>query len=112
MKKTIIGAAAILLTLSSCVSSRQAAINDLRNFTQNMQRNSYNYSLDDWASAGKEYYNINKKIKKHATEYTDSEMQEISNLSGQCVRNFSEGAVTKVNGATSLLNSFLEGFMK
>lgn len=101
--------AAILLT--SC-QTKQSAISDLRTLNQEIRLNADNYSINDWSKVGKRYYDINKNITKHAGDYTDAEMQEISNLNGQCLRSFTTGAITKVNGAASMLRSLLEGFLK
>lgn len=97
--------------LASC-QTKQSAIGDLRTLNQEIRLNSDNYSINDWAKVGERYYNINKKITKHAGDYTDAEMEEIAKLNGQCVRSFTSGAVTKVQGAVATLKSFLEGFVK
>ena len=113
MKKTvgIMVCGLALLMLASC-QTKQSAINDLRSLQQEIAINGGNYSVNDWKKAGEEYYNVNQKLKKHMGEYSDAEVQEISELNGKCVRSFTEGAVTKVAGAANALKSFLNGFMK
>lgn len=111
MKKYFIILAVALVALTSC-QTKQAAINDLRSLTQEMQLNSNYYTLSDWEKAGVKYYNINKRIKAHAGDYTNEEMKEIGDLNGQCARSFTDGAVNKVKGAKDMLKSFVEGFLK
>ena len=101
----------ILLSLTSC-QTKQSAIYDLRSLSQELQINSSNYSINDWQEAGERYYKINKRISKHTGDYTDAEIQEISQLNGKCVKSFTEGAVTKVKGAAEALKSFINGLLK
>lgn len=111
MKKiiTLFLFAAVLLT--SC-QTKQSAISDLRTLSQDIKINGDSYSINDWAKVGQRYYDVNKKITKHAGDYTDKEMAEIADLNGQCVRSFTQGAVTKVQGAVRVLQSFIGGFVK
>lgn len=102
---------AMLLALASC-QTKQSAISDLRSLSQEMTLYGDNYSINDWKEAGQRYYEINKRIRKHTGDYTNAEMQEIGELNGKCVRSFTEGAVTKVQGAVATLKSFIEGFLK
>lgn len=101
----------VILALTSC-QTKQSAISDLRSLSQELQINSENYSINEWKDAGERYYKINKRITKHAGDYNDAEMREISELNGKCAKSFTEGAVTKVQGAVSAVKSFLGGFMK
>lgn len=109
--KKLLAVCAVMLTLVSC-QTKQTAINDLRSLSQEIQLYGNNYSINDWKTAGERYYDINKRISKHTGDYTDAEVQEISELNGRCVRSFTEGAVTKVQGAVSALKSFIDGFLK
>lgn len=111
MKKIITLCFIAVIMLASC-QTKQSAISDLRALNQEIRMNSESYSFIDWTKAGKRYYNINKKITKNAGDYSDEELQEISDLNGQCMRSFTEGAVTKVGGAIQMLKSFLGGFLK
>lgn len=99
------------MALTSC-QTKQSAINDLRSLQQEIAIGGEMYSINDWAKAGKDYYTINKRIAKHAGDYNDEQMQEISELNGKCVRSFTEGAVNKVAGAASMLKNFIGGFLK
>lgn len=109
--KKLLAIFAVLLAITSC-QTKQTAIGDLRSLSQEIQINGSNYSINDWKRAGERYYDINKRISKHTGDYTDAEVQEISELNGKCVRSFTEGAVTKVQGAVSALKSFIDGFLK
>ena len=112
MKKIFLMVAiAASMALTSC-STKQSAINDLRALSQEMQIRGDSYSLNDWKAAGQEYYNINQRIGKHAGDYTDAQMEEISELNGRCIRSFTEGAISKVTGAMNMVKGFLKGFVK
>lgn len=108
--KKILFICAIVLSLCSC-QTKQSAINDLRNLNREMQVYGNSYSLNDWKDAGERYYKINKRIKGHLSDYSDADIKEISELNGSCLRSFTEGAVTKVQGAASALKSLVEGFL-
>lgn len=111
MKKVFFAAAIVLLTAASC-STKQSAINDLRSLNQKMQISGDYYSINDWEKAGKEFYSINKRIAKHAGKYNDQQLQEISELNGECVRSFTDGAINKVQGAVNMVKGFIGGFLK
>lgn len=111
MKKITLFFAAIVMLLASC-QTKQSATRDLRALSQEMEINGQGYTLNQWTEAGKDYYKINKRISKHAGDYTDEEVQEISRLNGQCLRNLTEGAVTKVTGAVKAIESLIKGFNK
>lgn len=111
MKRFFVLVVMAVALLSSC-QTKQAAVKDLRVFSQELQLRSSYYSYNDWEKAGKEYYDINKKISKHAGEYSDMELKEISELNGRCVRSFTNGAVEKVTGAVDMLKAFISGLLK
>lgn len=111
MKKIIIAAIVFCAMFASC-STQQSAIRDLRSFTTELQMNSETYTLKDWKNAGERYVKINKRIAKHTADYTEEEVQEISELNGKCTRSFTEGAVNKINGAANAIGSFIKGFLK
>ncbi|MCQ2220798.1 MAG: hypothetical protein MJZ12_05360 [Prevotella sp.] len=111
MKKVYFAIISLVVLISSC-QTKQSAINDLRSISQDIAINGDNYSFNDWTKVGKKYYEVNKKIAKHTGDYSDQELQEISKLNGQCVKGFTEGAVTKVGGAMQMLKSFIGGFLK
>lgn len=109
MKKCFMIFATAILMMTSC-QTKQTALSDLRRVSQEMELSGQTYTLNDWKNAGNKYYEANRKVAKYAGKYTDEEIQEISRLNGRCVRSFTEGAITKVEGATKLVKSFLEGF--
>lgn len=111
MKKIISLCFVAAIMLASC-QTKQSALNDLRSLNQEIRMNGENYSVNEWTQVGKRYYEINKKITKHAGDYTDAEVKEIGELNGQCVRSFTTGAITKVKGAKAMIESFIGGFLK
>lgn len=111
MKKKILFIGLFLTMLLASCSTQQSAISELRTFSHELEMNSENYTLSEWSSAGKQYYVINKRIKKHASDYSDSETQEIAELNGKCVRMFAEGAKDKASNALEMVKSFIGGFL-
>lgn len=111
MKKNILMIALAAFVMCSC-QTKKSAINDLHSLNQELQINSFNYTIKDWKDAGERYVKINKRITKHAGNYTNAEVKDITETNGQIVRSFTEGAVTKVAGAVSALKSFVDGFKK
>ena len=114
MKKLAILFFAGALTLTSCTSSKYAAVNSLRNFTTElgtMANNSSSYNQTDWAKARAKYQNINDKISKY--EYTSDERSEIGELQGRCVGYLAKGTantvVDKVKGAVNQVTGIIEG---
>lgn len=99
------------MCLMSC-QTKQTALNDLRTFAQELQIGSQSYGINDWKDAGVKYYKINKRLTKHAGDYSDAEIREISELNGTCARTFSEGAVNKIDSFGKTIKSFLDGFLK
>lgn len=112
MKKTVLTLVFVAALLLTSCQTKQSAIKDLRSLSQQIELSGNSYSLNDWEKAGRDYYKINQRLAKHAGEYNNQEMQEISELNGRCLRSFTDGAVHKVNGAVDMLKSLIEGFVK
>lgn len=110
MKKIFVLSVLAILMLSSCQTSKQTALNDLRALSRELALHSDTYSYSDWTKAGKEYHRVNKKISDHISDYNETEFQEIAELNGKCTRSFTEGAITKISGAVSAIKSFVHGF--
>ncbi len=94
------------MMLCSC-NTRQAALNNLRNFNTELQYEADYYDLGDWKKAAKRYVKINKKLLKHS--YDQEEMAEIGRLQGQCANSFKNAISNKIEGAASFLEGLLNG---
>lgn len=113
MRKISIMSASIMFAtvlLTSC-STKTTAINDLRSFANEIDKNGATYTVNDWKDAAKEYQKIDNNLKKY--EYNAEQTEEISRLKGQCVgsfvRNVATNAKDKVNTAVSAAKGFVEG---
>ena len=73
------------MMLCSC-NTRQAAINNLRNFNTEL---------------------YNKKLLKHS--YNQEEMAEIGRLQGECMNSFKNAMSDKIEGAANLLKGLWDG---
>ena len=82
------------MMLCSC-NTRQAALNNLRNFNTELQTEANYYDLGDW--------------KKAAKRYDQEEMAEIGRLQGECVNSFKDAVSNKIEGAANLLKGLWEG---
>ena len=87
---------ALALTLTSCYT-KQAAINQLENFSYELRDNSRYYDLNDWEHAGKKFVKITKRVKKHEFDYTPQEKAKIGRLEGECAGYMARGAKHNVS---------------
>ena len=89
--------------MCACRSSKETALQDLRDFTTEIQQEGFTYSMSDWQKATKQYAKINEKLRKY--QYDSTEMEEIGTLQGNCVNAFTNSIGSKVTG----IGSFLKG---
>lgn len=102
------------LGLMSCSTGKQAAINDLRNLTTEIETNASSYNFRQWLQEQQKYRNIDAKLAKY--EYTDEENREIGELKGQCLAYFAKGvlgkATNKITDAANQLQGIVNGIQK
>ena len=111
MKKILL-LAIMALTLASCSSTKETALNDLRSFNTELQLNANDYTVRNWYFAKNKYVKINKKILKHKSEYTAEESKEIGNLNGQIMGTFGNVVAGKASSLVTNASSALQGFME
>ncbi len=103
-----------LLTFASCATGKKAVINDLRNLTEHIVVDGSSYSFDDWKQVGERYVKIQKKLSQYDLNAFESE--EVGDLTGQCVKGFAMGSLTRLTGTVGgkiiSAASFLKGLLE
>lgn len=117
MKRHSVAAAAILmllLTFASCATGKKAVINDLRTLTEHVVVDGPTYSFDDWKQVGEKYVKIQKKLSQY--DLNAFESKEVGDLTGQCVKGFAVGSLTRLTGTVGgkiiSAASFLKGLLE
>lgn len=104
----------LLVGLSSC-STKQHAINQLENFSEELRDNSARYSVAEWEQAGEKFMKIRKNISKHELDYTPEEKARIGHLEGKCAgymaKGLKEGVFDKVKAFGNELKGILKGIL-
>lgn len=103
-----------MLALTSCKSSKQAAMNDLQELTSEIKVNATEYDFKEWRKVKNRYIKIEKKLAKH--EYTAEENEEIGKMKGECLGYFAKGVLTrssdKVMDAINQIQGLVDGLKK
>ena len=117
MKKTIIllsMAALLAIGLSSC-ATKQRAISQLENFSEELRKNSASYSVNEWKKAGEKFIKIRENISKHELDYTPEEKEKIGKLEGKCAgymaKGMKEGVFDKLKAFGNELKGTIRGIL-
>lgn len=104
------------MLLVACVSKGERTVRSLERFATELQRESKNYTQEDWEKALQEYEEIVTQLDTQSL--TDAQLQEIGRIKGRCAALFArhalqissgvfEDAVIEVEG---VLKGLMEGF--
>lgn len=100
--------------LSSC-NTKQHAINQLENFSEELRKNSSQYSVNEWKKAGEKFVKIRENISKHELDYTPDEKTKIGKLEGKCAgymaKGMKEGVFDKLKAFGNELKGILMGIL-
>lgn len=106
--------AVMSLGLSSC-NTKQHAINQLENFSEELRDHSAQYSVNEWKKAGEKFVKIRKNISKHEFDYTPEEKEKIGKLEGKCAgymaKGMKEGVFDKLKAFGNELKGILKGIL-
>ncbi len=109
MKKLFITFACLCtLLLCSCRSSKDTAMEDLRQFQTELATNGNMYDVKDWKKAAEKYKKLNSHLLKY--QYTNSEKEELGRLHGLCAASFKNALTNKVVGIGSFLKGLYDSF--
>ena len=104
----------LLVGFSSC-STKQHAINQLENFSEELRKNSAHYSVNEWKAAGEKFVKIRENISKHEFDYTPEEKAEIGKLEGKCAgymaKGMKEGVFDKLKAFGNELKGIIKGIL-
>ncbi len=102
------------LSLTSCHCGKEAALNDLRSLTTEIEENATMFNFDQWLREQRKFEKINKRIEKY--EYTAAENHEIGELKGLCLGYFAKGvlgkATNKALDAANQIQGIIDGVKK
>ena len=112
----VICALFVLCTISC--HSKQAPINKLESFTEEIQNNAQDYTEEDWKASAEELEQIENEIEQYKSEYTDAELKEIGRLKGICyvqftkhsIKTFKNGIENAMKEVEGMLEGFTQGF--
>ncbi len=107
--KNMILALTATLCMMSCATSKQAALNDMRNFTTELQENATTYNFRDWRKEQRKFYKIEKRLQQH--EYTADEQHEIGEMKGVCLGYFAKGVLDKASNKITQVKNQLQGIV-
>ena len=72
MKKNLLLAAIAAIMLSSCHTGKEAALQDLRNLTTEIETNATTYNFKEWIKVQKKYEKIDSRMSKY--DYSQAEL--------------------------------------
>ncbi len=102
------------ILLSSCHTGKEAALQDLRNLTAEIETNATSYNFNQWLKEQKKYEKIDKRLAKY--DYSQAESHEIGELKGECLGYFAKGvlgkASNKIIDAANQIQGIIDGVQK
>ena len=112
MKKYILPLlAAGILSLSAC-QSKSSRIDDLKDFVEEIQKDSEDYSQEQWEKANEKFSQLLDKINSYE-DLSEDELKEVAKLQGQYAatvfKNSGKAIMEQMEKAGAALDGFLEG---
>lgn len=103
-----------LLLLISCTSKKQEALNQLENFTEDVEENGASWNAEQWKQKYDVFVQIRSDIYKY--KYSDEERAEIGRLEGRCIsamaNHASGGMLKKLKDFGTELGGSLNGLLE
>lgn len=116
MKKYILLAllTAGIFCLTSC-QSKSSRINDLKEFVEDIQKDSKDYTQEQWEKANEKFGELLEKINSY-DDLSEEELKEVAKLQGQYAatvfKNSGKAIMEQMEKAGIALDGFLEGIDK
>lgn len=112
MKKYILPLlAAGILSLSAC-QSKSSRIDDLKDFVEEIQKDSEDYTQEQWEKANEEFSQLLDKINSYE-DLSEDELKEVAKLQGQYAatvfKNSGKAIMEQMEKAGAVLDGFFEG---
>lgn len=102
---------ALSMGLSSC-STKQSAINDLRDLRNDIANYGYQYDVNEWIDAKNRFESIQNKLRKHQDDFTYQESKEVGRLKGECIAEFGKGVLQNIGNKAANLRGEFEGILE
>lgn len=109
MKKKTMLTLTAALCMMSCTTGKQAALNEMRDFTAELEENATTYNFRDWQKEQRKFYKIDKKLQRH--DYTAEEQHEIGEMKGVCLGYFAKGVLGKASNKIVQVRNQLQGIV-
>lgn len=110
MKNIILILSISMAVLASCSSPKEDSLKQLRDFTNELEQESCNYTDDDWSEAADDFDIIVTDISNYS--YTDEELNEIGRLQGKCTAIMTKKAAKDAKRLIEDLSKQAEGFLQ
>ncbi len=114
MKHHLCAALLLAATLTSCHTGKEAALNDLRGLTTEIEQNATEYDFNEWMKVQKKFEKIDKRIQKY--NYTTEEAHEIGELKGKSLGYMAKGVLSKAGNkvidAANQIQGVIDGLQK
>ncbi|MBO4445163.1 MAG: hypothetical protein J5698_05585 [Bacteroidaceae bacterium] len=99
---------------ASAATPKEKCVQKLEKLTQEMKKNSADYTDEDWEDVAIQYEAIAKEMEEYS--YTDEELRKIGVLKGRfysmvAKKNVNKGA-SELNTLIQQLGGFLQGFLE
>ncbi len=112
MKKYILPLlAAGILSLSAC-QSKSSRTDDLKDFVEEIQKDSEDYTQEQWEKANEEFSQLLDKINSYE-DLSEDELKEVAKLQGQYAatvfKNSGKAIMEQMEKAGAVLDGFFEG---
>ena len=103
--------AAGILSLSAC-QSKNSRIDDLKDFVEEIQKDSEDYTQEQWEKANEEFSQLLDKINSYE-DLSEDELKEVAKLQGQYAatvfKNSGKAIMEQMEKAGAVLDGFFEG---
>ena len=116
MKKVILLSLMTLvcaLVFTSC-DKKKHAIDNLSDFVEKVEKNSPDYTKQDWEKVEKEYDELNAEIEKYENEYSSDEIKRIGKLKGKFLgiktKDSIKGIINDVKNSADIVKGAIEGY--
>ena len=100
--------------LTSCHTGKEAALNDLRQLTEQIEQNAADYDLDDWRRVQKKYERIDHRLSNH--DYSAAQSREIGQLKGRSLGAIAKGLLSRAGNrfidAVNQIQSIVDGIQR
>ena len=94
---------------SSC-DKKQAAIDSLEDFSEELKENSNEYSVEEWEESIAEYQQIVEKLEQY--DYSDEDLKKIGKYKTRCLKAIVNNTILKVSDKIHRTTKQLEGALE